>query len=220
MARLVLVPVGGERYIVTGWCQTIGTFSLCDSMDGVNPMRKNVQSDAAKPNEKKKHRSKYTWCCYGTAACALACLGAIIAVVVVLMTSSDDDNQSSGKTAADQIDLAAADAFAGTCNNTELADTTIFSHYVSVVYGFEGEVPNCTFADNLNAAAESAFGVSSDSMLVAIETASSGTERRLRNVRATQGESWRAIQTLLLLSQDEAGTVFLKVQDAISDGTL
>lgn len=71
------------------------------------------------------------------------------------------------------------DAFAGVCESPASAGASQYTHYVGIVYELVGTLPNCTFAADLNSAAESAFGANADDMVVMIEAFD--TTRRLRS---------------------------------------
>lgn len=202
-----------------------------NKVSGSNPMRKGAEkSKSADAGEEPPSKTALCSNCrlMSMATAFIVVIAIVIGVVFAMRTDEDDEaTQVVPEAAAIAPEDLVADACPG--EGATAAMSGQYTHFIQIVYSFEGETPNCTQADAINAATASATGASAEAMLVTIEEDSTARMLSLRSHKKQRySGAWaralrrrgRVLQVILADSEEAAEELSGTVAEAASDGSL
>lgn len=153
---------------------------------------------------------------------AILVVGAVVLGIILAVGGGNGDDVG-----AQTLSLSASDLVADACPGAgkTAAQSGEFTHYVKITFVFEGDVPNCTFADSINAATATATGASADAMVLTIieepiEVGARARRLHRRHARILRGRRGRATQVILVESEEDAADLASEVDAAVADGSL
>lgn len=164
-----------------------------DDVSGTNPMRKGKEKKGHDAEKELSVSAKASYCStcrlVSMASAILVVIAVVLGIVLAVGGGNGDD------VGAQTLSLAAAD-LADACPGVgkNAAQSGQYTHIVQITYVFEGDAPNCSHADAINAATASVTGASEDTMVLTIIEEGVGARALApvgRHVRVLRGRRGR-----------------------------